>query len=59
MRPIIIGTIKKNELLKFKRECEKLGWIYLGVEGEVVNYLDRRMTKHYLTLGEKTELVIV
>ena len=59
MRPIVIGTINKSELGKFEEECEKLGWMYLGVSGDEVVYLDRRMTKHTLDLSEKTELIII
>lgn len=50
----IIGTISRNDVAAFEKECDKLGWIVTSRSGDELVYLDRQCNQHVLSLGDKT-----
>lgn len=46
------GSILRSEIPKFRKQCDKLGWMCIAHEGENVVYLDRLMRRHILPIIE-------
>ncbi len=58
-RPIVIGTLGKDQIEEFRKQCGSIGWIITSVTDNELVYLDRKMNRHTLTLGKETDLLIV
>jgi len=55
----ILGTIGKDEIKAFRKECGELGWQIIEETNSTIKYLDKQCNVRELGIGSKSAYVIM